>query len=111
MTVTQPIVWPDELTAGTATEVAGAKMGRLAELAAAGVAVPQAFTVATEAFTAHLRAAGLDGGAPGLMPAPQDPMATRRRGRLQQAPSVLCETRLGPVSWIGEVVGPYEAAG
>lgn len=55
----QPIVWPDELTAGAATQLAGAKMGRLAELRAAGVAVPEAFTVATEAFTTHCRGAGL----------------------------------------------------
>jgi pyruvate,water dikinase len=58
--VTPSIVWSDEADPATAVELAGAKMGRLAELARAGVTVPAGFTVTVDAYRRHTASSGLD---------------------------------------------------
>jgi pyruvate,water dikinase len=58
--VTGPVVWIDEVAPATAVTVAGAKIGRLAELRAAGVLVPAGFAVTVDAYRRHCAAAGLD---------------------------------------------------
>lgn len=58
--MTEPVAWLDEMSPGTATTISGAKMGRLAELREAGVAVPRGFAVTVEAYRHHCSSAGLD---------------------------------------------------
>jgi pyruvate, water dikinase len=55
------IAWLDEVAPGEAVACGGAKMGRLAELLASGVQVPQGFAVTVEAYLRHCRESGLDG--------------------------------------------------
>ena len=55
-----PIVWIDGVDVDTAVRVTGSKMGRLSELHLAGANVPDAFSVATSAYRAHVVASGLD---------------------------------------------------
>ena len=55
-----PIVWIDGVDVDTAVKVTGSKMGRLSELHLAGANVPDAFSVATSAYRAHVVASGLD---------------------------------------------------
>ena len=57
----ETIVWLDAVDPAQAVTVAGAKMGRLSELRAAGVTVPDGFSVSIEGYLRHLAAAGLDG--------------------------------------------------
>jgi phosphoenolpyruvate synthase/pyruvate phosphate dikinase len=54
------IAWVDEVAPEQAVGVCGAKMGRLAELLRAGVALPRGFTVTVEAYQRHWDEAGLD---------------------------------------------------
>jgi pyruvate, water dikinase len=54
------IAWLDEVAPEEAVASGGAKMGRLAELLAAGVQVPQGFSVTVEAYRRHCRESGLD---------------------------------------------------
>ncbi len=54
------IVWTDEADPATAVELAGAKMGRLAELSRVGVTVPSGFTVTVEAYRGHCASSGLE---------------------------------------------------
>jgi pyruvate,water dikinase len=54
------LVWVDALEAGHATSVAGAKMGRLADVHRAGVRVPRGFVVTTDSYRRHCVDAGLD---------------------------------------------------
>jgi pyruvate, water dikinase len=54
------IAWVDEVAPEQAVGVCGAKMGRLAELLRAGVALPKGFTVTVEAYRRHWDEAGLD---------------------------------------------------
>jgi pyruvate,water dikinase len=54
------IVWTDELEPSAAVELAGSKMGRLAELARAGVTVPPGFTVTVDAYRRHCASSRLD---------------------------------------------------
>ena len=54
------IAWVDEVAPERAVGVCGAKMGRLAELLRAGVALPKGFTVTVEAYRRHWDEAGLD---------------------------------------------------
>jgi pyruvate,water dikinase len=56
--VSEPVVWIDEVDPAAAVAVAGAKIGRLAELRAAGVLVPAGFAVTVDAYRRW--AAGLD---------------------------------------------------
>lgn len=53
------ILWTDEAEPAAAVELAGAKMGRLAELARAGVTVPAGFTVTVEAYRQHCAESGI----------------------------------------------------
>jgi pyruvate, water dikinase len=55
------IAWLDEVAPEEAVACGGAKMGRLAELLASGVQVPQGFAVTVEAYLRHCRESGLDG--------------------------------------------------
>jgi pyruvate,water dikinase len=57
--VTDLILWMDRTATGSATEAAGAKMGRLAELASIGVEVPRSFAVTVEAFRHQCAQTGL----------------------------------------------------
>lgn len=54
------IIWLDDVEPSVATSVAGAKMGRLTELRAAGVCVPAGFSVSIDAYRAHVGTSGLD---------------------------------------------------
>jgi pyruvate, water dikinase len=54
------IAWVDEVAPEQAVGTCGAKMGRLAELLGAGVALPRGFTVTVEAYRRHWAEAGLD---------------------------------------------------
>lgn len=58
--MTPSIVWIDEVEPAHAIAVAGAKMGRLAELTQGGVTVPLAFAVTSQAFASYCEASGLD---------------------------------------------------
>lgn len=55
------IAWLDEVAPAEAIACGGAKMGRLAELLASGVQVPQGFAVTVEAYRRHCAESGLDG--------------------------------------------------
>lgn len=55
-----PVAWLGEKPPDVAIAISGAKMGRLAELRAAGVAVPRGFVVTVEAYRRHCSSAGLD---------------------------------------------------
>ncbi|MCD2185561.1 PEP/pyruvate-binding domain-containing protein [Actinomycetospora soli] len=55
------IAWLDEVAPAEAIACGGAKMGRLAELLASGVQVPQGFAVTVEAYRRHCADSGLDG--------------------------------------------------
>lgn len=57
----QPVVWLDAVEPSEAVAVAGAKMGRLSELLAAGVTVPGGFSVSIDGYRQHTEASGLDG--------------------------------------------------
>ncbi|MDL5158496.1 PEP/pyruvate-binding domain-containing protein [Actinomycetospora termitidis] len=57
----EAISWLDEVDPSEAVARGGAKMGRLAELLASGVLVPQGFAVTVEAYSRHCRESGLDG--------------------------------------------------
>ncbi len=54
------IAWVDAIAPDQAVGVCGAKMGRLAELIQAGVALPKGFTVTVDAYRRHWAQAGLD---------------------------------------------------
>jgi pyruvate,water dikinase len=54
------VVWIDEVEPQRAIEAGGSKMGRLAELLASGVEVPQGFAVTVDAYARHCRESGLD---------------------------------------------------
>jgi len=54
------IAWVDEVAPEQAVGTCGAKMGRLAELLRAGVALPKGFTVTVEAYRRHWDETGLD---------------------------------------------------
>lgn len=56
----EAIAWLDEVAPEQAVACGGAKMGRLAELLASGVQVPQGFAVTVEAYRRHCRDSGLD---------------------------------------------------
>ena len=56
----EAIAWLDEVEPTAAVACGGAKMGRLAELLAAGVQVPQGFAVTVEAYRRHCAESGLD---------------------------------------------------
>ena len=58
--MTEPIAWVDEIAPDQAVGTCGAKMGRLAELLAAGVTLPKGFTVTVDAYRQHCAASGLD---------------------------------------------------
>ena len=55
------VAWLDEVAPAEAVASGGAKMGRLAELLASGVQVPQGFAVTVDAYRRHCRDSGLDG--------------------------------------------------
>ncbi|HEY0812600.1 MAG TPA: PEP/pyruvate-binding domain-containing protein [Pseudonocardia sp.] len=55
-----PIVWVDGAEPGAAVAAAGSKMGRLAELHAAGVDVPRGFAITVDAYRCHCAESGLD---------------------------------------------------
>lgn len=61
------IVWVDQVAPATAVAVAGAKMGRLAELHRVGVEVPQGFAVTVAAYRRHCAESGLDARVDGLL--------------------------------------------
>lgn len=52
--------WLDELDPDEAIRLGGSKMGRLAELARTGAAVPKAFTITVEGFAFQMASTGLD---------------------------------------------------
>jgi pyruvate,water dikinase len=54
------LVWLDDLAPSTAVEVAGSKIGRLADLRCAGIRVPDGFAVTTAAFESFCSSTGLD---------------------------------------------------
>jgi pyruvate,water dikinase len=54
------VVWVEAVDPGTASSMAGAKMGRLSELLHAGASVPQGFSVTVPAYRRHCAASGLD---------------------------------------------------
>lgn len=54
------VAWLDQLAPAEAIRLGGSKMGRLAELASTGAAVPRAFTITVEAFAMHMSRTGLD---------------------------------------------------
>jgi pyruvate,water dikinase len=54
------IVWVDGVDPSTAVAAAGSKMGRLAELHAAGVEVPRGFAITVDAYRRHCAESGLD---------------------------------------------------
>ncbi|MDI3313839.1 MAG: PEP/pyruvate-binding domain-containing protein [Mycobacterium sp.] len=54
------IAWLDDMDPASAIAVAGAKMGRLTELAHIGIRVPRGFTVTVEAYAYHCAESGLD---------------------------------------------------
>jgi len=54
------IAWVDAIVPEQAVGVCGAKMGRLAELTQAGVALPKGFTVTVDAYRRHWAQTGLD---------------------------------------------------
>jgi pyruvate,water dikinase len=54
------LVWLDDLDPATAVEVAGSKIGRLADLRRAGIRVPDGFAVTTEAFESFCAGTGLN---------------------------------------------------
>lgn len=54
------VVWIDEVDPQRAVAAGGSKMGRLAELMASGVEVPQGFAVTVDAYARHCRESGLD---------------------------------------------------
>jgi len=58
--VSDVVVWLDAVEPSEATAVAGAKMGRLSELRAAGVTVPDGFSVSIDAYRRHVELSGLD---------------------------------------------------
>ncbi|MGH3436182.1 MAG: PEP/pyruvate-binding domain-containing protein [Sciscionella sp.] len=58
--MTGSVVWVDEVDPAVAVDVAGAKMGRLAELHRCGVMVPPGFAVTVAAYREHCAASGLD---------------------------------------------------
>lgn len=57
---TTSIVWVDGADPGAAVAAAGSKMGRLAELYAAGVDVPRGFAITVDAYRRHCAESGLD---------------------------------------------------
>lgn len=57
----EAVAWLDEVAPDEAVACGGAKMGRLAELLASGVQVPQGFAVTVDAYRRHCRDSGLDG--------------------------------------------------
>lgn len=57
----EAIAWLDEVDPAQAVACGGAKMGRLAELLASGVLVPQGFAVTVDAYLRHCAESGLDG--------------------------------------------------
>jgi pyruvate, water dikinase len=58
--VTGAILWTDQADPATAATLAGAKMGRLSELLAAGVCVPAGFSVTIDAYRRHCAETCLD---------------------------------------------------
>jgi pyruvate, water dikinase len=56
----EPVLWLDDLHRGTAEAVAGKKIGRLADLARAGMSVPPGFVVTTDAYGAFAASGGLE---------------------------------------------------
>lgn len=60
MIVTGEIIWVDDVDPVRAIAVAGTKMGRLAELARAGVLVPAGFAITVDAYRRHCADSGLD---------------------------------------------------
>ena len=54
------VIWIDEVAPERAIATGGSKMGRLAELMASGVQVPQGFAVSVQAYADHCRESGLD---------------------------------------------------
>ena len=58
--VDETVVWVDEVDPGQAVELAGAKMGRLAELHRSGVEVPRGFAVTVDTYRRHCAESGLD---------------------------------------------------
>jgi pyruvate, water dikinase len=58
--VSEAIAWVDEIAPEQAVGICGAKMGRLAELLAAGVTLPKGFTVTVGAYRQHCAQSGLD---------------------------------------------------
>jgi pyruvate,water dikinase len=58
--VPDAIAWTDAIAPEQAVGVCGAKMGRLAELIQAGVALPKGFTVTVDAYRRHWAQTGLD---------------------------------------------------
>ncbi len=56
----EPVVWLEAIPAEQAVGMCGAKMGRLTELLAAGVNLPQGFTVTVDAYRRHFGMSGLD---------------------------------------------------
>ncbi len=56
----RPLVWLDDLDPATAIEVAGSKVGRLAELRRMGMNVPDGFAVTTDAYRRFCEVTGLD---------------------------------------------------
>lgn len=56
----EAIAWLDEVDPAEAVACGGAKMGRLAELLASGVLVPQGFAVTVDAYLRHCTESGLD---------------------------------------------------
>jgi pyruvate, water dikinase len=56
----EPILWLEDLHLGTAQVPAGSKMGRLADLARAGLAVPPAFVVTTAAYRLFCAGSGVE---------------------------------------------------
>lgn len=53
------IIWLDDVEPSLATSVAGAKMGRLSELLAAGASVPEGFSVGIDAYRRHVANTGI----------------------------------------------------
>jgi pyruvate,water dikinase len=53
------VVWLDALDVEAAAGVAGAKMGRLAEMHRAGLQVPRGFVITTESYRSHCTVSGL----------------------------------------------------
>jgi pyruvate,water dikinase len=60
MTMSDVVVWTEQVDPATASSVAGSKMGRLSELLHAGASVPQGFSVTVHAYRQHCADSGLD---------------------------------------------------